>query len=52
MFGAAGGFAKSLGVVDLGETGEIARVFEGSGDETSYGEILVYDAFVAIETEV
>lgn len=52
MFGAAGGFAKSLGVVDLGETGEIARVFEGSGDETSYGEILVYDALVAIETEV
>lgn len=52
MFGAASDFVKSLGVVDLGETGEIARVFEGPGDETSYREILVYDALVTIETEV
>lgn len=52
MFGATGGFAKSLGVVDLGETCEIARVFEGPGDETSYDEILVYDALVTLETEV
>lgn len=52
LFGAAGGFGKSLGVVDLGQTDEVARVLEGSGDETSYGEVLVHDALVTFETEV
>lgn len=52
LFGAAGGFGKSLWVVDLGETNEVARVLEGSGDETSYGEVLVHDALVTFETEV
>lgn len=52
MFGVVGGFGKSFGVVDFGEINEVVRVFEGLGDEMSYGEVFVYDVFVIFEIEV
>jgi hypothetical protein len=44
--------AGGLGFVDLGKDCEIARILEGSGDHSSFSQIILHDSPVPIETEV
>jgi hypothetical protein len=44
--------AGRLGFVDLGKDCVIARILEGSGDHSSFGQIILHDSPIPIETEV